>query len=295
MAYTFKRDMIPSSKYSVKSPYSMTPQYITIHNTSNSATAQNEIAYMKRNNNATSFHVCVDESYVIQAIPFTRNAWHSGDGANGKGNRQSIGIEIARSTGDIGLFQQAERNCAKYVAVLLKHYGWGIERVKRHYDWSGKNCPHKTMELGWGRFLNMVQTELRALNGSTSAVATSSINVGDKVKINSNATTYANSTKAIPSWVKNNTYTVSKVDGSRVLLKEITSWVYTKDVNKVGISYVVRVIVDSLNIRSGSGTNYPVVGVVKKGGVYTIVEEKNGFGKLKSGAGWISLDCTEKK
>ena len=297
MSYIFKQDMLDSSKYSLKSPYSMTPKYITIHNTSNSASAQNEISYMKRNNLSTSFHVCVDESYVIQAIPFTRNAWHAGDGANGKGNRYSIGIEIARSTGDIELFKQAERNCAKYVAVLLKHYGWGIDKVKRHKDWSGKNCPHKTMELGWGRFLNMVYSELKALNGNASAVAvvTSSIKVGDKVKINSSATTYANSSKTIPQWVKNGTYTVSKVNNSKVLLKEITSWVYTKDVNKVGISYTVRVIVDSLNIRSGAGINYPIVGVIKKGGVYTIVEEKNGFGRLKSGKGWISLDCTEKR
>ena len=301
MAYTFKRDMIPSSKYSVKSPYSMTPKYITIHNTSNSAPAQNEISYMKNNNNATSYHVCVDEKYVIQAIPFNRNAWHAGDGASGTGNRYSIGIEIARSTGDINLFKQAEQNCAMYVAQLLKNYGWGIDRVKRHKDWSGKQCPHLTMELGWTRFLNMIQKELDKLNGkTTTTTVSSSIKVGDKVKVNPNATTYANSTKTIPSWVKNGTYTVSKVDSSKVLLKEITSYVYIKDVSKVGAtstnaSYVIRVIVDSLNIRSGAGTNYSIVGTVKKGGVYTIVEEKNGFGRLKSGKGWISLDCTEKK
>ena len=301
MAYTFKRDMIPSSKYSVKSPYSMTPKYITIHNTSNSAPAQNEISYMKNNNNATSYHVCVDEKYVIQAIPFNRNAWHAGDGASGTGNRYSIGIEIARSTGDINLFKQAEQNCAMYVAQLLKNYGWGIDRVKRHKDWSGKQCPHRTMELGWTRFLNMIQKELDKLNGkTTTTTVSSSIKVGDKVKVNPNATTYANSTKTIPSWVKNGTYTVSKVDSSKVLLKEITSYVYIKDVSKVGAtssnaSYVIRVIVDSLNIRSGAGTNYSIVGTVKKGGVYTIVEEKNGFGRLKSGKGWISLDCTEKK
>ena len=40
---------------------------------------------------------------------------------------------------------------------------------------------------------------------------------------------------------------------------------------------------------------HPIIAKERKGGVYTIVEEKNGFGRLKSGAGWISLDCTEKK
>ena len=165
MSYTFKQDMLDSSKYSLKCPYSMKAEHITIHNTSNSAPAQNEINYMKNNSNQTSFHVCVDEKYVIQAIPFDRNAWHAGDGGSGTGNRKSIGIEIARSTGDLNLFKQAEQNCAEYVAKLLKERGWGIDRVKRHYDWSKKQCPHLTMELGWQRFLNMIQAELNKLNG----------------------------------------------------------------------------------------------------------------------------------
>ena len=166
--YTFRQNLVPSSKYTIKCPYPMSPSYITIHNTSNSASADAEVRYMINNNNQTSFHVCVDEKEVIQAIPFNRNAWHAGDGGNGNGNRKSIGIEIARSTGDLNLFKKAEQNCAEYVAKLLKERGWGIDRVKRHKDWSGKNCPHKTMELGWDRFLNMIQAELNKLNGKVS-------------------------------------------------------------------------------------------------------------------------------
>ena len=47
-----------------------------------------------------------------------------------------------------------------YVAYLLKQYGWGIDRVKKHQDWSGKYCPHRTLDLGWERFLNMVNSYL---------------------------------------------------------------------------------------------------------------------------------------
>ena len=47
---------------------------------------------------------------------------------------------------------------------------------------------------------------------------------------------------------------------------------------------------DSVNFRSGAGTNFPVTATVKKNEVYTIVEEKNGWGKLKSGIGWINLN-----
>ena len=175
MSYTFRQNLVSSSKYSIKCPYSMDAQYITIHNTSNSASADAEIRYMINNDNQTSYHVCVDEKEVIQAIPFNRNAWHAGDGGSGTGNRKSIGIEIARSTGDLNLFKQAEQNCAEYVAKLLKERGWGIDRVKRHKDWSGKNCPHKTMEKGWQRFLNMIQTELNKLNQVNKVVTMSKV------------------------------------------------------------------------------------------------------------------------
>jgi N-acetylmuramoyl-L-alanine amidase CwlA len=140
----------------------MTPSYITIHNTANDASAANEITYMLNNNDYTSYHVAVDDKEVIQAIPFNRNAWHAGDG-NGTGNRNTIGIEICYSKSGGTRFTEAEKNAAEYTAKLLNERGWGIDRVKRHYDWSGKYCPHRTMDLGWDRFLNMVQTNLTAL------------------------------------------------------------------------------------------------------------------------------------
>lgn len=53
--------------------------------------------------------------------------------------------------------------------------------------------------------------------------------------------------------------------------------------------YVVKIICNELNIREEASFDSPVVGVVKKGQAFTIIQEKNGLGKLKSGAGWISL------
>ena len=73
----------------------------------------------------------------------------------------------------------------------------------------------------------------------------------------------------------------------------------TKTTTKESESFKVRVSITNLNIRSGAGTDFAKRGIVKPG-VYTIVETKNGkgsskgWGKLKSGAGWISLDYTEK-
>lgn len=156
--------LVSSSKYSIKCPYAMTPRYITIHNTANDASANNEVSYMINNNYEVSFHYAVDDKEAVQAIPENRNAWHCGDGGAGTGNRYSIGIEICYSKSGGNRFIQAEKNAAYLTATLLKKYGWGIDRVKRHYDWSGKYCPHRTMDMGWQRFLNMVQAELNKLN-----------------------------------------------------------------------------------------------------------------------------------
>lgn len=56
--------------------------------------------------------------------------------------------------------------------------------------------------------------------------------------------------------------------------------------------YTVTITTADLNVRTGPGTQYPVVTVVHRGEVYTIVEESGGWGRLKSGDGWISLAYT---
>lgn len=61
------------------------------------------------------------------------------------------------------------------------------------------------------------------------------------------------------------------------------------------VNYTVKITTDVLNVRQGAGTNYPITTTVRKGEIYTIVEEDNEWGKLKSGAGWISLKYTDKQ
>lgn len=64
--------------------------------------------------------------------------------------------------------------------------------------------------------------------------------------------------------------------------------------------YLVIITGSTVNYRKGPGTNYPIVGQVHKNEVYTIVDESKGsgasmWGKLKSGAGWVSLDYCKRK
>jgi len=172
MSYIFKQTLLPSSKYSLKAPFIMTPQFITVHNTANDAPAANEISYMIGNNNQVSYHVAVDDKEVIQAIPFNRNAWHCGDGGGStdpnalkKGNRLSIGIEICYSKSGGVRYGVAEENAVQYVAKLLKQFGWGIERVKKHRDWNGKYCPHRILsEDRWESFLKRIEKAMNNKN-----------------------------------------------------------------------------------------------------------------------------------
>ncbi len=87
-------------------------------------------------------------------------------------------------------------------------------------------------------------------------------------------------------------YKVYDWNGKQVFpeIKETTTNTYLPGMYKVNCE---------LNIRKGPGTNYSIVGVIKDKGTYTITEVQNGYwGKLKSGAGWISIHknyCTKRK
>lgn len=233
----------PQSKYSIKCPYTMKPEFIIVHNTYNDASAMSEISYMIGNGNKVSFHVAVDDYRAVQGIDFNRNTFNAGDGRSGKGNRKGIAIEICYSKSGGTRFDKAESLAAQYVAYLLKQYGWGINKVKKHQDFSKKYCPHRTLDRGWQRFLKMVES-------------------------------YLKETKSSNSQVKNTLATTNKTLSFK--------------------SYKVKITASVLNVRNGAGTSYKINTTVKKNDVYTIVDEKSGWGKLKSGAGWIKLSYTKK-
>jgi len=150
----------PDYQIGTKCPYAMTPTRIVVHNTENDASAMAEISYMLGNSNEVSFHYAVDDYRVVQGIEENRNAWHAGDGGNGKGNREGIAIEICYSKSGGDRFIKAEQNAVELIVDILKRYGWGIDKVTKHQDYSGKYCPRRTLNMGWDRFIKMVQNRL---------------------------------------------------------------------------------------------------------------------------------------
>lgn len=154
-----RKQLCPADRYYLKCPYPRTPSRIVVHNTANDAPAVNEITYMVNNDNEVSYHYAVDDREAVQGVPLDRNAWASGDG-HGKGNMEGIHIEICYSLSGGERFEKAEKNAAQLIAHLLKQYGWGIDRVTKHQDYDGKYCPHRTLDMGWQRFLDMVKQEM---------------------------------------------------------------------------------------------------------------------------------------
>ena len=97
---------------------------------------------------------------------------------------------------------------------------------------------------------------------------------------------YDASRKICPNWSSNNWARWNTFKGKLNNNSVVTN-------NNAG-SYRVRIIADVLNVRKGPSTNHAVVTTVKQGDVYTIIDESNGFLKLKSGAGWIAKNYTRR-
>lgn len=100
-------------------------------------------------------------------------------------------------------------------------------------------------------------------------------------------------------------YTIVQTQNGWGKLKSGVGWINLSYTQKVSNSttasatvstsqYLVKVTANNLNVRKGPGASYGISATVKKGDVFTITETKNGWGKLKSGVGWISLGYTEK-
>lgn len=163
-----RKNLINSGLYNWKSPYSMKPTRIVVHNTANDASADQEIRYMNKSaaegGRQVSFHYAVDDIEAVQGLPENRNGWHAGDGGSGKGNREGIAIEICYSKSGGDRFVKAEQNAVELIVDILNRYGWGIDKVTKHQDYSGKYCPHRTLDMGWDRFINMIKAKLNTNN-----------------------------------------------------------------------------------------------------------------------------------
>lgn len=279
MAYKIVKRYLPQSKYSLKATYPMKPKFIVIHNTANDASAQNEISYMQSNGNATSFHVAIDDKEVILGVPYNRNTWACGDGVSGNGNRNGVSIEICYSKSGGTRYKEAEKNAIEFTAKLLIELGLDGRDVYYHYDMNGKDCPHRIRKEGRSQqFKDQIAKRYNELKNPPRTPAK------EPVISTQSGTLYkvfdakgkqigAFSAKANADALK------AKNAGSKVV-KYVNGKKVVATAKPTDLRYVN---VDELNFRTGAGNNYPVEEKLKRNTIVTIVDEKDGWVKTKSG------------
>lgn len=193
-----------------------------------------------------------------QTLPWDMVGWHSGGGANGSANNMGyIGFEICEDDlTDAKYFNEIYEMAAHLCAYLCQEYKISVEKVICHSE------------------------------AHTLGIAS---NHGDVMhwfpKFGKNMDMFRAYVKTL----------VGNIAPEPIPIPTPTPTpIPTPTPTPAFVPYKVRVIAGALNYRSGPGTQYKVNGVITDKGIYTIVGEENGWGKLKSGAGWISLKYTSR-
>ena len=148
--------------YYKRPPLTMNLKHIVIHSTANpKSTAQNErdnLANNFRYNSKgskvkVSFHSAVDDNEVVECIPISEGAYHTG---NYDANREGYSVEICES----GDRSKTIENAVNYVAKLLVEHNLEVGCLRRHKDFTGKNCPRIFSDNEWSEFKQMVQNKM---------------------------------------------------------------------------------------------------------------------------------------
>ncbi len=243
---------------------------------------------------------------TVQTLPWNHRGWHAGTGTSGgSANNTHISFEICEDAlTDAGYFSKIYQEAVELTAMLCKTYNLDPKAdgvVICHcegYD-RGVASNHADV-MHWfpkfGKSMDTFRSDVSKAMGTT------------QVKPQPQPT--------VPSTTK--TYTVAKGDTLSEIAAKYSTTVDTlvqlngiQNPNLIVVGqvlklpgakgfepYTVKVSVTELRIRSGPGTDTAAQGFIEPG-VYTIVEEADGpgakrWGRLKSGAGWISLDYAEK-
>ena len=164
-----------------------------------------------------------------------------------------------------------------------------------HRWFANKSCPGDWMYSRMGDLATTVTKRLSGVSGGGSTTTTPTGKTLYRVRkswsdAKSQIGAFSVLANAKSLVDKNPSYKVFDESGKVVYEKGSTSTAFKP--------YTVRVTATDPYIRKGAGTNYSANGFIRPG-VYTIVAESSGqgatkWGKLKSGAGWISLDYAKK-
>lgn len=284
-------------------------EYIVLHytagTTSKAGTAASTANYFKTTTRQASADFVVDDENIVQYNGDIKNryCWSVGGSKYKKKytsesgkyygickNSNSISIEmcsnktnrnsLSAEDTDWYLTEKTVNNAVELTKYLMKTYNIDADHVIMHHHVTGKPCPNpwcvnENRLTEWNKFKNRLTNTVNNTVTITRELYRVRKSWNDSASQIGAYSVLENAKKNCPDG-----YSVYDSKGNVV---------YSKNT-----SYIVQITASTLNVRAGAGTNYKTVTQVKKNQKYTIVEEKNGFGKLKSGAGWISLKYTKK-
>ena len=276
------------------------------------------------------YNVKRDGSVYKAADPRTAVVWHCGGGLQGPDghsfykictNYNSIGIEcgvcytntsVKEASGDSDQWYfstETQESLVWLVSKLMDEYGIAEDHVIRHFDVTGKICPNPYVKNNrlrtswtWDEFKAYL-AQYRESGGYTpgDAPAPQPIAWYRVRKSWADSKSQKGAYKILENAKKcadeNPGYSVFDSEGVKVYASKTSA--PEKEQKTADDPFLVKVTIDNLNIRTGPGTGYERTGYFTGKGIFTIVATSpgdgsySGWGKLKSGAGWIALQyCT---
>lgn len=250
-------------------------------------------------NRGASSNYCIGyKGDIACSAPENYRSWCSNSGTN---DNRAVTIEVANSSGDPKweISKESMNALLNLVTDICKRNGikkllWKNDKtligqvdkqnMTLHNWFAPTGCPGPYLESKMGEIANNVNARL----GSSEPDQ----NGGDEIyrvrktwkDVASQIGAYKDYDLACKCADENPGYYVFNSKGKKL-------YPTTAPANN---DVIVKITADVLNVRKGPGTNYPVVGVVYKNQVYTIVDTEDLWGKLKSGFGWISLKYTKR-
>jgi len=227
-------------------------------------------------------------------------SWCTSSASN---DNRAITIEVASDTyHPYRVNNTAYKSLIKLLVDICKRNGikklvWSTNKSERmnhlngcnmtvHRDYANKSCPGDYLYNLHGQIAKEVNAQLSSGTSSTTKKTLYRVRKTWKDAKSQKGAFYdlSNAKKCAD---KNKGYSVFDESGKAV---------YTSKATNSTSSFKVQISISDLNIRKGPGTNYAATGKFTGKGIFTIVETKQGtgsakgWGKLKSGAGWIALD-----
>ena len=286
------------------------PKYIVIHDTDNRQAGANAMAnrnYFANHPNAkASAHYIIDEGNIIQALEDTWKGWHVGDGNNPNiNNSTTIAIELCVNEGND--FNKTLENGVELTKYLMNKYNIPAENVVMHRDASGKTCSRMMIEDRpslWPYFKDRISggdgsLEDDGLKPKMKGKVTNAsvLNVRESPSTSGRIVHKLNRNQVVGIYEElNGWYKIDYIDGVKkkygYVSKDYISIINENpndeekpvepekpsvSVNKQGIVKVNS----ALNMRSGPGSNYGVIGTLRNNDKVEIIKEVYGWYEIK--------------